>query len=391
MFWLIRRLMRALSQRENQPVSRVRSSVETGGRGGPPFKAFRKLLRANLLVVTRDRTTLFFSFAFPIIFIVIFGSIFSGDQTPTYDLGVVEQAHSRAGDAAVSAFSQAQVFRVHQGNATDELSALKKGNRKAVVVIGAPGADGSAPVQVFSDPSQTSTAQVLLPLIQQVVGKINSALQPTAPALVLQQQSIGVKNLRSIDYLVPGILAMALMQLGLFSAVPLVTQRETKVLRRLSVTPLARRTMVSAQVAQRLVVAAVQAVLLLGGGVLFFHVKITGNPLALAGFIVLGALVFVAMGFAVAGRARTAESAQPLIGVIQFPMLFLAGIFFPIELVPKALRPVVDALPLTYLGDALRQVSVNASPYNPLWVDTVVLLGWLVVCMAVAFRTFRWE
>jgi ABC-2 type transport system permease protein len=385
MFWLLSRLIRAISRRNASAQGRGSQP------GGQPFKAFRKLLRANLLVVTRDRTTLFFSFAFPIIFILIFGAIFSGDQTPTYDVGVVEQAHSRAGDAAVSAFSQAQVFKVHQGAFADELSKLKKGDRKAVVVIGAPGADGSAPVQVYSDPSQTSTAQVLLPLIQQVVGKINAALQPSAPALVLQQQSIGVKNLRSIDYLVPGILAMALMQLGLFSAIPLVTQRETKVLRRLSVTPLTRRTMVSAQVVQRLIVAAVQAVLLLGGGVLFFQVKITGNMPALAGFIVLGALVFVAMGFAVAGRARTAESAQPLIGVIQFPMLFLAGIFFPIELVPSALRPVVDALPLTYLGDALRQVSVNASPYYPLWLDTAVLFGWLAVCMAVAFRTFRWE
>lgn len=355
------------------------------------MKAFRKLLRANLLTIRRDRTTLFFSFAFPIIFILIFGMIFGSDQTPNYDIGLVEQAHSKAGDAAVSAFQQSKAFKVHLGDEASELDKLRSGDRKAVVVLGAAGASGSVPVQVYSDPSQTSTAQILLPLVQQVVGQINAELQPAAPALVYQPQSVGVKNLRSIDYLVPGILAMALMQLGLFSAIPLVTQRETKVLRRLNVTPLSRRTMVSAQVAQRLLMAAAQAVVLLGGGVLFFHVKITGNPLALAAFILLGALLFVAMGFAVSGRARTAESAQPLIGVIQFPMLFLSGVFFPIELVPKAVRPVVDAMPLTYLGDALRQVSVDATPYYPLWVDTVVMAGWLAVCMVIAFRTFRWE
>lgn len=355
------------------------------------MKAFRKLLRANLLTIRRDRSTLFFSFAFPIIFIVIFGVIFGGNQSPTYDIGLVEQAHSRAGDAAVAAFNQAQAFKVHTGDFASQLDSLKNGDRSAVVVLGATAANGSVPVTVYSDPSQTATAQVLLPLVQQVVGTINGDLQPAAPALVFQSQSVGVKNLRSIDYLVPGILAMALMQQGLFSAVPLVTQRETKVLRRLSVTPLPRRTMVSAQVAQRLLIAAAQAIVLLGGGILLFHVTITGNLLVLAAYIVLGALLFVAMGFAVSGRARTAESVQPLIGVIQFPMLFLSGVFFPIELVPHAVRPIVDAMPLTYLGDALRQVAVSGTPYTPLWVDTVVMLGWLVVCMAIAFRTFRWE
>lgn len=355
------------------------------------MKAFRRLLRANMLSIVRDRTSLFFTFAFPIMFILIFGALFGNNAAPTYDVGLAVQAHSPAGDAVVTTIEGSKAFKVHHGDASSELSKLKQGDRKAVIVVGAPPAAGPVPVQVYSDPSQTTTTQILMPLIQQVLDGTNQKLAGGAPAVVLQPQSVGVKDLRSIDYLVPGILGMALMQLGLFAAIPVVTQRETKVLRRLSVTPLPRRTMIAAQVVQRMIFAVAQAVLLLGGGVLIFHVKVTGNIPALAGFIVLGALTFVAMGYAVAGRARTAESAQPLIGVIQFPMLFLSGVFFPIDLTPKLFQPVVRALPLTYLADGLRQASVSATPYSPMWVDAVVLLGWLAVCLFAAVRLFRWE
>lgn len=354
-------------------------------------KAFRKLLRANLLSFMRDRSSLFFSFAFPAIFIVIFGAVFAGDQTPSYTIGLVQQAHSPAGDALATALLEMKAFKVHQGDATTELEKLKKGDRRAVVVVGAPGADGTVPVQVYADPAQTATQQILVPLIQQVASAVNQRFAPSAPAVRLEMRGIGVRDLRSIDYLTPGILAMALMQLGIFSAVPLVMLRETKVLRRLSVTPLRRSTMVAAQVVLRLIVAVGQAVVLLGGAVLLFHVRITGNIALLAGFIVLGALMFVAMGYALAGQARTAESVQPLLSLVQFPMLFLSGVFFPLELVPGPLRPLIEIVPLTYLGDALRQVSVKATPDFPLWVDAAVLGGWLAACLVVSMRTFRWE
>jgi len=82
---------------------------------------------------------------------------------------------------------------------------------------------------------------------------------------------------------------------------------------------------------------------------------------------------------------------MPLIQIIQFPMLFLSGIFFPIEFMPDFMRPVLAAIPLTYLGDAFRQVMVEATPLYPLWVDIAVLGGWLVVSMILAIKLFRWE
>jgi len=355
-------------------------------------KAFRKLLRANLISFRRERATVFWTFAFPLIFILIFGGIFGGDNTPTFDVGLVNQAQGRSADTVVQALQSQKALKLHTGSRDGELKKLKDGDRKAVVVIDAPSTSGgSLAVQLFADPSQTATQQVLLPFLRQAIGQAGNEISNVRPAIDLQEQSIGSKNLRTIDFLLPGILAMAIMQLGLFSAIPLVTQRETKVLRRLGATPLKRRTMIAAQVTQRLIVAVIQTVVLIEAGSLFFHVKIAGNMPELAAFVVLGALAFVAMGYVVASRAKSAEAAQPLVSVIQFPMLFLSGVFFPVELAPKIIQPVVRALPLTYLADALRQVSVQSTPLNPLWVDTVVLLGWLVLCLALSVRLFRWE
>lgn len=82
---------------------------------------------------------------------------------------------------------------------------------------------------------------------------------------------------------------------------------------------------------------------------------------------------------------------MPIIQIVQFPMLFLSGIFFPIEIMPDFMRPIVEAIPLTYLGDAFRQIMVDATPLHSLATDVAVLAGWLVVCMLLAIRFFRWE
>jgi ABC-2 type transport system permease protein len=353
--------------------------------------SFRKLLRTNMVAFRRDGATVFWTFAFPLLFIVIFGAIYGGNSSPNFDVGLAVRSDSAAADALRGALQHAKAFKLHEGTRDAEIKKLKDGDLRAVIVVGAATGGGPAPVQVFSDPAQTSTQQVVVPLLQQLIGVVNASLANAQPALQFQQESIGTRDLRGIDYLVPGILAMALMQLGLFSAIPLMTQRENKVLRRLAATPLPRRTFVSAQVSQRLVIAVLQAIVLLGAGRLLFGLRTSGTAAAMAFFIVLGALMFVAMGYLVSGFAKTAESAQPLVGAIQFPMLFLSGIFFPIEAAPGFLQSIARFFPLTYLGDALRQVAVNASPLNPLWLDTLVMLGWLAVCMAGAVRFFRWE
>jgi ABC-2 type transport system permease protein len=195
-----------------------------------------------------------------------------------------------------------------------------------------------------------------------------------------------------MDFFVPGVVSMSLMQLGIFGSLTMVSLRERKILKRLGATPLPRRTLVLSQVVLRLLISVVQAFIILTVGRLVFDVQVGNQIPIMLVFILLGGLAFVAMGYLVASFARTEAAGQAIVQVIQFPMMFLSGIFWPLEFAPDWLEPVIKVMPLTYLGDALRQVMVEgSSKLFPLPVDAAILTGWLLVSLFVAFRFFRWE
>ncbi len=124
---------------------------------------------------------------------------------------------------------------------------------------------------------------------------------------------------------------------------------------------------------------------------MFFHVHLQSNLLVLIAVILLGALMFVALGYLISGLARSQDSVSAITNLVQFPMLFLSGIFIPIDIMPQWLRPVVNIIPLTYLADLLRQVMVGATPSFPIALDLGIVSAWLVVCAVLALKFFRWE
>ena len=204
-------------------------------------------------------------------------------------------------------------------------------------------------------------------------------------------RAVQTQDLSFISYLVPSILGMSLMQLGVFAAVPLVADRQKLILKRLQATPLRRWQLVGSNVLMRLLIAIVQTVIIVGVGSLVFNVQVAGNWLLIGGLVLLGSLTFIALGYVIASFASTEEAANGMTSVVQFPLMFLSGTFFPIDAMPDALRMVARAMPLTYLGDALRQVMVGGTPFSPLWICVAVLVGWLVVCFGIAARFFRWQ
>jgi len=191
---------------------------------------------------------------------------------------------------------------------------------------------------------------------------------------------------------IPGMLALAILWLGVFGvAPPLVQMREQQVLRRVSATPLKRSTFLAAQVAWRVTTGLLQAVIMLLFGMLALGLKLSGNPLLMVAMTLLGTLVFVTLGFLLAGLARSSESVVAIGQGVQFPMMFLSGTLFPLEMLPDFLRPVTAAMPLTYLTDGLKQTMLNAPPLYPLWLDFTVLGGALLLLLLLATRYFRWE
>jgi ABC-2 type transport system permease protein len=187
------------------------------------------------------------------------------------------------------------------------------------------------------------------------------------------------------------MLGLSVMQVGIFAAIPLVADREKLILKRLAATPLRRWQLVGSNVLMRLLIALAQTVIIVVVGTMAFGVEITGSLVLVAGFVALGAITFLALGYVVASFASTEDSANGMTSIVQFPMMFLSGSFFQIDAMPDALQAVARVIPLTYLSDALRQVMVGGAPFAPLWVCFAVLIGWLVVCFGIAARKFRWQ
>lgn len=350
------------------------------------MKTFGKLLVANFRQFVRERAALFWTFAFPLIFILIFGAIFSGEEDVTFSVGLVVEDNSDKAQGFSAALQQVPAFELHIGERDAELQALEKGDRRAVIFI-LPDFGETGNIDVYYDPTQTTSRQVVLPIIDRVAEGYG---QPP-PWIKVNEVTLQAHNIRSIDYLVPGILAMALMQLGIFAAVDLVVERENKVLKRLGATPLRRSTMIISTVVFRLFIALGQAALIILVARLVFDVPMLGNWFFLAGMVILGTLTFLAMGYMLSAFAKTEQTAMPLLMSIQFPMMFLSGIFFPVEWMPDFMRPIVTAMPLTYLGDSLRQIMVESSALHSHLINAAVLGGWLVVCLIGAVRLFRWE
>jgi ABC-2 type transport system permease protein len=365
------------------------------------MRALSALSIANLRSFLRDRAALFWTLAFPIVFVVLFGTIFSGGGSD-YRLAWVDQDGSPPAAALRAAFVENAPVELTDGTFEESRARMLDGDLDGILiiprglstVIDAVNA-GQTPdpiaVTVITDPSRSNTALAVQQIATGLVMGANLQLSGASPLLTVTPESLQTNRLNSVSFFVPSILAMALMQLGVFAAIPLVQQREKGILKRLNATPLPRWTLVGSNVVVRLLIAATQAVIIIGIGMAVLGVEVVGNWLLIAGFVALGALTFTSVGYVIASFARTEEAATGLTSVVQFPLMFLSGIFFPLEVMPEWLRGVATFMPLTYLGDALRQTMVGGAPFAPLPLDAVILGGWLVVTLAISARFFRWQ
>lgn len=366
------------------------------------MNALLGLTIANLKSFVRDRAALFWTVAFPVIFMVLFGTLFGGGGSANYRVGWVDHDHTPAAAQLEQAFARLGVLTLTVTDETAGLASVRAGHLDAVLVLpagygaAAAAAQSGAPptslaLTLYTDLSHTTDAQTLEQIVAGVTTGVNQAVSGRPPLLRVQTQPIGgTAVVTGATYYVPSILAMAIMQLGVFAAIPLVQQREKLILKRIGATPLPRWTLVGSNVLLRLVIAASQTVIILAIGLVGFKVQVTGSWLLIAGIVGLGALTFTSLGYVIASFARTEEAANGVTQVVQVLMMFLSGIFFPIDLMPGWMKGVATLLPLTYLGDALRQTMVGSSPFVPLAVGVGILTGWLVICLGISARYFRW-
>jgi ABC-2 type transport system permease protein len=352
--------------------------------------ALRQMVLANLRMTVRNRTALFWNIAFPALFIILFGYLI-GNSDLSFDVGLVGADTSPAAQQAASAMREADAFKIKTGTQASELKALDNGDRSVVVVF-APGDNGQTKADIYWDQKDPQQGQIALSAVQQFLSAANANLAGGSPPIAVNVQAVTSSSLDYIDFLVPGILAMSIMNSGMIGlASAFVTYRERGILRRIKATPFPLSQFIGARILSQLVIAVAQACILILLAKLLFGLSITGNLGSVLFMVILGSLAFLSLGFVIAAFARNQETADSLANAVSFPMLFLSGVFFPVDSAPSILQPVMAVMPLRYLADGLRNLMVRGDSLPHVWLSIVVMLGTAAVGFLLANRFFRWE
>ncbi len=339
------------------------------------------VVAASVRMFLRDRPAFFFTFAFPIMFMVLFGLIFGagGTSRPTVDIvgnGPVRTALERSDAIKLKPqLSEAQALkRVRDGE--EPAAILLRGNDLRLVY--------------------SATSLVEAPIVNGVVrGIVDGFNLRAAGAQVSVRLSSARMEAQSLDYvdlLVPGLLAMAIAQSAAFGvAFSIVAWRQKGMLRRLRLTPLPLYEFATARVIFHLMIAVVQAIILLAVGRVLFGVHLVGNVLALLPLVLLGSIAFIALGMCIGGRVNTEDATAALSNLIVLPMTFLGGVFFPLDSAPAPVRVIAHFLPLTYLADGLQDVAVRGHSFTSTLPNLGVLALFAVALWVLALRLFRWQ
>ena len=357
---------------------------------------------ASLKMYYRNRQAIFWTLVLPLMFIIIFGLLNFGAFS-TINMGLVDEADTPASEVLRDVLkgmeesegsNEGGVIELTVGGREAELRALEDGDRHIVIIV--PPGFGESPepitLQAFYAEDRFQQAEVGGGIVRGILDEFTLRSAKVQRQFLVESQAVESKGLEYVDFLVPGIISMAIMQMGIFSVVfSLIQYRQQGVLRRLYATPIRPHNFLIGQVFTRLVVSMVQVVVLLGVGVLIFDVSVAGNFGYLFILAVLGGALFLAIGFVISGFAKNEEVGAPLANIIALPMMFLSGVFFPTDTLPGVLEDIVQYLPLTFLADGMREVAIQGASITEIPWEVLGLVVWLAVAFIAATRVFRWE
>jgi len=348
--------------------------------------AYRSLARAMLRGFLRDRGSLIFTVALPVLFLVLLGSIYKGTSTP--QVQVTEIGRVPLLDQAVKSAQLRAVLKVsHAASQASALQKVRQGDVDAAV-----SQQGSRLILHYSIADQV-TSGVVRALFSSLVQAANQQATGKPPAFTLATAQVEDTSLKPIQYIAPGLLAWAIASGATFgAAITLVSWRQKKLLRRLRLTPASTGAIAAARITVSLLIALVQlAVFLLIATTPYFGLKLTHWWWMAIPIVIAGALTFLSIGLLAGSITRTEQAATALANLIILPMAFLGGAFVPLAFAPAWIQKVSYVMPLRYLVVGVQDVIARGDGPSAAVLPIVVLLGIAAVLTLVAVRLFRWD
>jgi ABC-2 type transport system permease protein len=336
-----------------------------------------QLTLARLRLFFREPSTVFWSFAFPILLTIALGIAFRS-RPPEPVFAAVESGPGA--ERVLAALQAAPDVRASMLSAEDARGALRVGKVAIVVAPGEPPTYRYDPTR----PDSRLARAVVDDLLQRDAGR--------ADAIGPREERVTEPGSRYVDFLIPGLVGMNVMSTGMWGiGYTIVEMRQKKLLKRLVATPMSRGHFLLSFVLVRMLFLLVEVPLLLVFGVLVFDLPVRGSIPVLALVSCLGALAFAGLGLLVASRARNTQTVGGLINLVMLPMWILSGVFFSSANFPERLQPFIRALPLTALNDGLRAIMNEGAGLAAVAGESVLLGVVGLATFGLALRIFRWN
>ncbi len=360
---------------------------------------------ANLKMMARNRQGLFWALIFPLLLVVVFGLFDFRGVTPT-GLAVADFSGGPKADLLLErlngiAFLESEDLAPGGAEELDEARRrLTDGDLGYLLLIpqgldepAAENSDGAVePVTLVYATRNPERNQLVEGVVHSLVIELRSDGRPVLPEHLVTSEVIATPEVDYFDTVLLGLLGLGIMTNSIISiAVRISTYRNQAVLKRLLATPLPVWKFFAGEIIAHLLLAMVQALIILAVGVFVFGGDIHGNLGWVLIIVLLGTVVFLNIGFILSAWARSPAAASGMGNAVALPMMFLAGTFFSTASLPWLLPYAAQVLPLTPMLDALREVAINSAPLWETWPQLAALAAWAAATAAVAVRVFRFS
>jgi ABC-type multidrug transport system permease subunit len=339
--------------------------------------ALVQLTLARFREFIREPEAVFWAFVFPIVMSLALAIAFPSRAERDVLVGVQPGPSAESLRATLRGTKGIAVREVPP---EDERRALREGTVNVIVLPTTP------PTYRF-DPAREESR-----LARAVVDDVLKRAAGRRDPWQAHEQPQEVAGSRYIDWFIPGLIGMGLMSNGMWGiGFGIVQARMRKLLKRMVASPMRRRDFLLAQLFARMAFLPAEVLVPLLFAVVAFGMPVNGDPVTILIVTLVGALSFGAIGLLLAARARTIEAISGLMNLVMLPMWILSGVFFSSANFPDAVQPLIQALPLTALIDALRAVILDGATLVAVSAELAVLTVWGVVPFFVALRLFSWR
>lgn len=355
----------------------------------------------NLKRLFRDRLALFFTFLFPLIFLFVFGGIFSGNNDVSFNVAIINHSSSKFAKQFVQkADKKGNILKVDKEVKTlpQAKEKMQRSEIDATIILSknfgvvTNGKYPTGQAKILYTQNNVDAAQGLDSVLKAQFAVTNAKLVKTETPFTVAKKQLNTNSLSQFDYTFTGLLGFAILGAGIFGPMNVFPElKKMGILRRLHTTPLRVWQYFLANMLGNAVTGLMSIAVMFVVAVTVFNLHVVGNYLELAIFLVFGIIMILGIGLALGGWAKNERQVAPLGNIIVFPMMFLTGVFFPRFLMPEFLQNITNYIPLTPVIDGARLIITEGQGLADLGSQLLIMAVWTVIIYAIAFRVFRWE